>query len=256
MAIPSVLCAFSGAVVRRTVDRSNSLVPRHAHDWPVLSLFVMGAYRNRTDEGDADLRGPSAILYRANAEHENLVGELGFEQIEIEFDPAWLGDLQFPDLPASRWTGGRIASLSRTLALGLGERPREQALKSALTGFLREALLAGKPAKPAWLEEVEAGLRTSLPLDMQPLAKRVGRHPFWVGQAYKRATGESVSQARSRVRVERASKLLRETNEDAASIADDAGFCDQSHMIRTFRRLLGRTPSAVRADPIRAAMPG
>jgi len=42
--------------------------------------------------------------------------------------------------------------------------------------------------------------------------------------------------------------LLRETNEPFASVALDAGFCDQSHMNRTFRRLLGRPPSAVRKD--------
>jgi AraC-like DNA-binding protein len=214
----------------------------------------MGSYRNRTEVGDAWLKRPSAILYRANAQHENLVGELGFEQLEIEFDPDWLGDFPLPDVPASRWTGGWIASLSRTLALDCARRPDERTLRSALTGFLREAVLDPEPSEPAWLKEVEMDLRTSLPMNIQRLATRVGRHPFWLGQAYRRATGESLNQARSRVRVERASKLLRETNQDAASIAYDAGFCDQSHMIRTFGRVLGRKPSDVRADVIRELM--
>jgi transcriptional regulator GlxA family with amidase domain len=52
----------------------------------------------------------------------------------------------------------------------------------------------------------------------------------------------------ARFRIERAARLLRETDESYASIAADAGFCDQSHMNRTFRRLLGRAPSAVRGD--------
>jgi AraC-like DNA-binding protein len=41
---------------------------------------------------------------------------------------------------------------------------------------------------------------------------------------------------------------LRETDKTGADVAQEAGFCDQSHMNRTFRRLLGRLPSAVRND--------
>jgi transcriptional regulator GlxA family with amidase domain len=52
----------------------------------------------------------------------------------------------------------------------------------------------------------------------------------------------------ARFRVERAARALRETDHACAYIAHEAGFCDQSHMNRTFRRLLGRAPSEVRAD--------
>jgi transcriptional regulator GlxA family with amidase domain len=52
----------------------------------------------------------------------------------------------------------------------------------------------------------------------------------------------------ARFRVERAARSLRETNHACAYIAHEAGFCDQSHMNRTFRRSLGRTPSEVRDD--------
>ena len=46
---------------------------------------------------------------------------------------------------------------------------------------------------------------------------------------------------------ERALLLVRSTDRAFAAIAADAGFCDQSHMVRKFRRLLGRTPSEIRA---------
>ena len=86
-----MLREFSGASVRRVVDRSSALVPEHAHDWPVLSLFVIGGYSNRTEIGETFIAAPSAILYRAGAAHQNTVASTGFEQIEIEFDPRWLG---------------------------------------------------------------------------------------------------------------------------------------------------------------------
>jgi AraC family transcriptional regulator len=55
-------------------------------------------------------------------------------------------------------------------------------------------------------------------------------------------------EAAARFRIECAARLLRETEQPAACIAVEAGFCDQSHMHRTFRRLLGRLPSEVRGD--------
>jgi AraC family transcriptional regulator len=82
---------LGGATVRRVVDRSHAQVPEHAHDWPMLSVFVLGRYSNQTELGETAIAGPSLILYRAGAAHRNTVGSVGFEQIEIEFDPAWLG---------------------------------------------------------------------------------------------------------------------------------------------------------------------
>ena len=85
-----MLRELSGASVRRVIDRKEAQLPEHAHDWPVLSLFVLGSYANHTEFGETRIAGPSAILYRAGASHRNVVGSVGFEQIAIEFDPAWL----------------------------------------------------------------------------------------------------------------------------------------------------------------------
>jgi hypothetical protein len=93
-------------------------VPEHAHDWPVVSLFVMGSYLNETDVGKTFISGPSAVFYRAGAAHRNTTAALGFEQIEIEFDPNWLGRGLVPTLPVVRWEvvpGGRRGT-SLTLA--------------------------------------------------------------------------------------------------------------------------------------------
>lgn len=85
-------------------------------------------------------------------------------------------------------------------------------------------------------------------LGINDLAREVGRHPSWIGTAYRKATGEGPMQTAARFRVERAALSLRETNHSCAYIAHEAGFFDQSHMNRTFRRLLGRVPSEVRDD--------
>jgi AraC-like DNA-binding protein len=223
-------------------------VPEHAHDWPVLSLFIIGSYWNTTEFGATFIGGPSAILYRAGAAHRNAVAADGFEQIEIEFDPRWLGSAPLPDAPVSRWLGGGMGAEARALAHTCsGELPEEQ-LRTSLRGFFEKTNSATEHAVPYWLGTIHRLLRENTSLNVSDLARLVARHPSWLGTAYRLATGEGLMESAARFRVERAARLLRETDISMAGIAAEAGFCDQSHMTRTFRRVLGRLPTAVRND--------
>jgi AraC family transcriptional regulator len=94
-------------------------------------------------------------------------------------------------------------------------------------------------AAPNWVQAMHRRLRNDTTLGVDALAREVGRHPSWFGTAYRKATGEGPMEAAARFRAERAARALRETNHSCAYIALEAGFCDQSHMNRTFRRLLG-----------------
>ncbi len=243
-----MLRTFSGATVRRVIDRSGAVIAEHAHDWPVLSLFVMGGYLNAAEPGETFIAGPSAVLYRAGAAHRNAAADEGFEQIELEFDPAWLG-AELPAAPVSRWIGGHVGAEAGRLARLCGEaNASETGLRAALRRFLEGASGAETPRAEAWIAEVGGRLRGDPGLGVRDLAQVARRHPAWLGTAYRRATGEGLAAAAARFRVERAARLLRETELAPACVAADAGFCDQSHMSRSFRRVLGRPPSAVRAD--------
>lgn len=243
-----MLRKFSGASVRRVVDRSCALVPEHAHDWPVLSLFVVGGYSNLTEIGESFIAAPSAILYRAGAAHQNVVASVGFEQIEIEFDPHWLGCERLPGVPVSRWVGGYTGAEVRALVRVCSEEGDERRLRAAVQQFVEQATREPRHTAPGWVDTITRRLSENTSLRVEDLAAEVGRHPSWLGTAYKRATGEGLLQAAARFRVELAVRMLRETTLSSACIAVEAGFCDQSHMNRTFRRVLGRSPSAVRED--------
>lgn len=239
---------FSGAWVRRVIDRSGARVPEHAHDWPLLSLFVMGSYSNHTAVGEQFIAGPSAVFYAAGAAHCNIAGPGGFEQIEIEFDPAWLGSACLPARPVVRWVGGRSGAEARAIARLCSHEVSEKSFLAALRRFLQAACMESPVAHARWLDHATRLLKDDPARKVCGLASAVGLHPSWLGTAYRRATGERLTDAAARFRVERAAKLLRETDLPCAQIAIDAGFCDQSHMIRTFHRVLGRLPSAVRED--------
>src|ERR1700679_3653598 len=95
----NILHQSGGVIVRRVVDLSDARVREHAHDWPVLSIFVLGGYLNQTELGRRVIDGPSAVLYRAGSAHRNTALSVGFEQIEVEFDPEWLRPAPFSNRP-------------------------------------------------------------------------------------------------------------------------------------------------------------
>jgi AraC family transcriptional regulator len=229
------------------IDRSHARIPEHAHDWPVLSIFVLGRYSNKTERGEMLIAGPSAILYGAGAVHSNVIGPAGFEQIEIEFDPAWLDIEPVPKASVSHWLGGRAAAEGRALARFCTQDVEEKHLRSMMQRFIQRAE-AHTPNIPSWIDEASQRFSEDPSLRIADLAREIGRHPSWLGSAYKSATGEGPAETAARVRLERATQLLRETDQSAVNIAMEAGFCDQSHMSRTFRRVLGRSPSEIRNE--------
>jgi AraC-like DNA-binding protein len=243
-----ILHRFTGAFVKRVIDRSHTRVPEHAHDWPVVSIYVIGSYLNETEIGEQFIAGPSVVFYRPGAAHRNTIAADGFEQIEIEFDPAWLGRSFLPAMPVQRWIGGDSRAVRQSLLHACGPEGSELQLRAALRRFVGTAQVepAGEP--PGWAETVVRRLKNDTTLRVRDLAHGVDRHPSWIGSAYRRAAGEGLQETAARFRVERAASLLRETEQPCARVAVEAGFCDQSHMNRTFRRVLGRSPAEVRED--------
>jgi AraC family transcriptional regulator len=248
----NILHKSSGVIVRRVVDLSDARVPEHAHDWPVLSIFVLGGYLNQTELGRRLIDGPSAVFYRAGAAHRNTALSAGFEQIEIEFDPEWLGPTSVSSTPVSHWIGGRAGSMARSLAQYCSGAVDAARIRAAIRHFMSTVDGARERTRAPWVDVVSQHLREDTSLRVHELARRVARHPSWLGSAYRQATGEGLMEAAARFRVECASRLLRETNQSYACVALEAGFCDQSHMNRCFRRILGRLPTAVRQDQARS----
>lgn len=200
----------------------------------------MGGYFNETEIGSKRIAGPSVVFYRAGAAHRNTIAADGFEQIEIEFDPTWLGRSFLPDVPVKHWIGaGNL----------MGARDLRVVLRRFLTGPAREPV--------SWVDAMTLRLKQDPSLRVKDLARVVGRHPSWIGTRYRRVTGEGLLETAARFRVEHAARLLRESELPCARVAAEAGFCDQSHMNRTFQRVLGRSPTEVRADRFnfRAATP-
>jgi AraC-like DNA-binding protein len=241
--------SFSGARAVRISEWRPRSTGEHAHDWPILSIYVMGDYRKVSASGVSRIASPSVVLHPAGEHHANEVGGRGLEQIDIEFDPAWVGRTMSLSGGLTCWVGGPVSAAARNLARRW-TRPEatEAELAQATAAFFALARRTAEVRLPPWLSEVQERLSLEEPPSTRELARDCGMSPAWLTHAYRSATGEGLAEALRRRRVERAATLLRGSGWGIAAIAAECGFCDQSHMTHTFRQMLGRTPMQVRAE--------
>ena len=241
---------LSGARVLRVVHPGAQEIPEHRHDWAYIGLYTAGRYRERYDGGEAEMRGPCAVLHPAGRPHADIVEPEGLETLTIEFEPDWLKRHGFgAKLDRSRlWSGGQVGLASRRLGAILAATNSEHSIGLATAEFLHLALTSEPAAVPSWCADIPQRLDEPEPISANKLARRLGMHPAYLARAYRAATGEGIGEMQRRRRVEAASRLLRFTSDPLAEVAVAAGFCDQSHMNRCFRAVLGRTPLAVRSE--------
>ncbi|ARC90704.1 AraC family transcriptional regulator [Rhodovulum sp. MB263] len=96
----------------------------------------------------------------------------------------------------------------------------------------------------AMLDRIEAAVAAGDDLGLSDLARAVGLNPSYLIRSTRRATGLTPHGHVLRIRVDHARRLLLD-GVSAAEAAAGAGFCDQAHLIRQFRRHYGVTPGAL-----------
>ena len=81
---------------------------------------------------------------------------------------------------------------------------------------------------------------------LRVIAKEVGMSYFHFSRAFKLSMGMNPTNYIAERRIERAKKLMQETDLPISEIALRSGFCSQSHFTTSFRRLAGVTPRSFR----------
>jgi AraC family transcriptional regulator len=110
---------------------------------------------------------------------------------------------------------------------------------------------AGAPADSAppskfsrVVDYIDAAIDGDLTLDA--LAEVAGMNPFYFARAFRNRFGETPHQFVLRRRIDRAKRLLTETETPLVEIALGCGFASQSHFASVFLRHVGVTPSRYR----------
>lgn len=184
-----------------------------------------------------------SVLEAALADGARAAPDGGPLAFEVGVEDSLIGGLAQALLPelAEPTKSGRLFADSAgiTLALHLLRR-RERCGAPAVEATL--------PPQQRAMQEAIAFMQSNLGRDIKliDIAKRVGMSPYHFARTFKHITGQSPHQYLLRLRLERASEMLRGSALPLAEIAYRVGFANQSHFTTAFRKHTGHTPKRFR----------
>lgn len=223
---------------------------RHADAFSRVSFVVRGGYREENRAGAIAMRPGDVLVKSQRAFHEDEFGEAGATLVALEFltlDPF--------DAPGA-------TDLWRRRTDGFALRHANAFLSAALEGDLEGASAAGvdlvsacldddtrRMTPPAWMKSLKLELeeRRLADVSVSQRAHEAGAHPAHASRLFRQCYGQSITEYAQAQSVRRALSSLAESPLALSEIALSAGFYDQSHMSRVFRRVIGRTPRQQRA---------
>jgi AraC-like DNA-binding protein len=228
--------------------------PSHTHDaWTVL-LVDEGVVRYDLDHREHDQSRAQVSLLPPNVPHDGRsVRPEGFRKRVLYLEPDRLGTeltgaaVDQPELldPVLR---RRIEQLHGVLALGqetLEAESRLTLIEERLRQYLRRQVSPARLKDPGVASDLRDLLDSRLPtgISLDEASKLVHAHPAHLVRAFSREYGMPPHRYLTGRRVDLARRYLLE-GRPAAEVATLAGFYDQSHLTRHFRRMLGVTPSS------------
>ncbi|NNF13762.1 MAG: helix-turn-helix transcriptional regulator [Gemmatimonadetes bacterium] len=232
---------------------------RHTHDRAVFAVAIEGSIDSRMSRHALECDVTTIWTEPAGEVHENRVGDRGSRVLAIlpEADETILGPCAplLDEVNHLRHAG--VTGLARRMLSEMKEVDGPSRL--TLHGLALEALAialrarsttdGGRPM-PGWLvaarDLVHDRFRDSL--EIAEIAGVVGVDASRLARAFRTHFGVPLGRYQRRLRIQWAAEQLRSTEAPLSMVAVDAGFYDQSHLTRHFRRQMGRTPGAYRIE--------
>jgi AraC family transcriptional regulator len=243
----SVVSRVAGPfAITESVVNADSVLPTHSHRSPYFTFTLKGSYRERYGRSERNCTPGTAVAHPANEWHsERFSGE-----------PALLIRLECPfgiELPVTMQSAAVMRAAWQLHAELQQNDPYSdlilEGLARELAGYAMrgDAMMIGSPSRA---RKAEALLRATLHANEPAhlLAQQLGVSSATFFRDFRTAFGCSPGEYQRRLRIAAAMDALRTTAKPIAQIAAECGFCDQSHLNRSFRRAVGLSPAEFRRN--------
>jgi AraC family transcriptional regulator len=246
-----------GLLLAEVVYEPGQRIHRHVHPHARFVLVLQGAI-TEIRGAECNTYGPSTLLFRSAAEpHSYVVSRAGATCLIVDVDDGWYARARqhAPVLAQSAaFGGGFVVHLAHRLygEFRLRDEVSRLAIESIALGVLAEAsrrvARAGERRMPQWLQRARALVERHFaePLPLAAVAGQVGVHPVHLARTFRRCYDTTFASYVRHLRVEFARRELAGSAASLSDIAIAAGFCDQSHFTRLFKRHTGLTPAEYR----------
>ena len=247
--------AINGFLITDERYAPRQLIHRHDHEHASFCVVLAGAYDETFGRKTRRLEPGRSVIHPAGEHHAERHDPVAARVLVIEVDAERLatirsatsildGPLDFVDRGIVSLAGRLMAEAKNT------DGASNLAVESVVLEMLARADRSNTPEtrRPAWLSRVRDYLDAhghSGP-SLDGLAAIAAVHPVHLARSFRLAFGCTIGGYVRRMQVERTIVLLQRLDLTLSQVALEAGFGDQSHLTRLFRRQTGTTPGAWR----------
>jgi len=232
------------------------VLARHEHPHATVALVVRGGFAGDYHSGEHECDEATSIVEPQGSPHANRFGSRPTRVVTISATGESARTL--PKAVRSVFARPALRHSVATHALA-GRLDRELRQPDAMTALAVEGLALEALAALARDRIAERGERAYVDvalavihdrfadrLSMAAIAADVGVHPVHLARLFRASMHTTLGAYQRRLRIEWVARQLRTTSVPIATLADQAGFTDQSHLGRVFRETTGTTPAAYR----------
>jgi len=245
---------LAGITLAESLYRSEVAIPPHEHTTAFFD-FVVDGFCSETVHWQARNRARSTLAFHPAGEvHHSRWHGREARCFHIEIAPTLLERARqhsvrfdspaYFDVGKPNWIARRIYDEFRCPD-DLSSLVIEALTLELLAEGARFASNTANSTPPRWLVRIGDLLRAefSHSLTLDQIAGSVGVHPSHLARVFRRVHGCTVGDYLRNLRIEFACDRLRTTDASLAEIALAAGFSDQSHFSKTFKRQTGMSPA-------------
>ena len=233
--------------------------PRHSHKRSLFCFVIQGGYTETYGARTRECQSSALLFHPAGELHAEYFHDSGGRSFIIEVEPPWLERVREhfgTDDNSIDLAGRDFELLARKLYKEFLQMDEASVL--IIEGLMLE--IVGEAARdcptdvarrpPSWLRQARELLseRFAERLTLEDVARTVGVHPVHLAQTFRKNYRCTVGDFVRRLRIEYACHKLAVSEMPIVDIALAAGFCDQSHFTRTFKRCTGVPPSQYRGS--------
>ncbi len=229
----------------------------HEHAFPSWTLLLSGAFHEIFSRDVFTCTPGTVVAKPATADHSNTYGPQGASCLLIEYLDSDGGDsnakAQF--VAPRLFADGSVPRIAQKIH---AEFVRRDSLRNlSLECLLIELDLASARGSTSsggnckgWLKSVRDRLECEFrqPPSLTTLAAEQGVHPAYLCQQFREAFGMSAGEYVRSVRYAWARRCIMKTDLALSEVALSAGYSDQAHFSRDFKRRTGISPHRFRSD--------
>lgn len=234
-------------------------LPLHTHDRATVAVILRGSFDGLMRTTSHPCPAATLLTEPAGELHGNRFERDGAEVLTVQPDPARVELLE----PLSGVLGEvnriRNRAIAAVAGRAAGELVAPDDVGLAVEGLILEMLALtarGRAAsgvgverrRPGWLEDARSLLHDRQLQRVGEVATAVGVHPVHLARVFRAHYGMPVGAYVRALRLNWAAERLGASQDPITQIALQAGFYDQSHFARLFKRQFGCTPLAYRTD--------